>query len=142
MTPPDTDLDDCTRSPAPVEEAAVALTPVPGDGAIHSKEEILNNGYMSPSEKADNSDIFTVSSDGLDTDLDVSCSQIKTEDIDDECTTSSTLAAPPATPEPGKVSASPHGSGKVLAITSMMKKEVKVTCKRLRTPFRRFRQRR
>lgn len=153
MTPPDTDLDekdDCTRSSMPDD---------PDDGeeeeetSIICKDDLLNNSCMSPSEKADNSDIFTVSSDGLDTDLDISCNQIiKTEDIDDECTTSSTLAAlppppPPPPPQPEfivkKKSPQKTKSPKLTqAMRSIIKREVKVTCKRLRTPFRRFRQRR
>ncbi|XP_055919714.1 protein chiffon [Eupeodes corollae] len=159
MTPPDTDLDDkddCTRSSVPDGDE------MEEEVSVMCKEDILNNSCMSPSEKADNSDIFTVSSDGLDTDLDVSCNQIiKTEeiDVDDECTTSSTLAAPPPpppptvveapTPAPGpiekvvKVKTSPSGKNHLtLAMRSIIKREVKVTCKRLRTPFRRFRQKR
>lgn len=155
MTPPDTDLDDkddCTRSSVPDEEEDISAI---------CKDDILNNSCMSPSEKADNSDIFTVSSDGLDTDLDISCNQIiKTEelDVDDECTTSSTLAAPlppPAPPPPPKAEPelepklkiksprrSPTKNHLTMAMRSIIKKEVKVSCKRLRTPFRRFRQRR
>ncbi|XP_055851459.1 protein chiffon [Episyrphus balteatus] len=145
MTPPDTDLDDkddCTRSSVPDddEEEEEEVSNI-------CKDDILNNSCMSPSEKADNSDIFTVSSDGLETDLDISCNQIiKTEDIDDECTTSSTLAAPPppATSEKELKVKSPTTAKNhlTMAMRSIIKKEVKVSCKRLRTPFRRFRQRR
>uniref|UniRef100_A0A1A9Z7Z7 DBF4-type domain-containing protein n=1 Tax=Glossina pallidipes TaxID=7398 RepID=A0A1A9Z7Z7_GLOPL len=121
---------------------------------------------ISPSEKAgDNSDIFTVSSDGLETDLDLSNSHSQLKCINDDDsrhqnhhhyheshlnnaignitpkrkfdiskyapTNAATCAAEAAT-----------AAVKSLAISQFLKKEVRVTCRRLRAPFRRFRYRR
>uniref|UniRef100_A0A1A9WKI1 DBF4-type domain-containing protein n=1 Tax=Glossina brevipalpis TaxID=37001 RepID=A0A1A9WKI1_9MUSC len=121
---------------------------------------------ISPSEKAgDNSDIFTVSSDGLETDLDLSNSHSQLKGVHDDDsrhqnhhhyheshlnnaagnitpkrkfdiskyapTNAATCAAEAAT-----------AAVKSLAISQFLKKEVRVTCRRLRAPFRRFRYRR
>ncbi|XP_011210680.2 protein chiffon [Bactrocera dorsalis] len=135
-------------------------------GSARRTPQLLNGSLgscISPSEKAgDNSDIFTVSSDGLDTDLDMSNSQHKCDDEhmhhhnhhhthhQDQCvghqtpkrkfdlskyapnnTTASSCAAEAAT-----------AAVKSLAISQFLKKEVRVTCRRLRAPFRRYRYRR
>ncbi|XP_068140109.1 protein chiffon isoform X2 [Drosophila tropicalis] len=106
---------------------------------------------ISPSEKlGDNSDIFTVSSDGLDTDLDLSNHQADCPHQQQQTT------SPPkrkfdiskyAPPNNGKAASSCAAEAataavKSLAISQFLKKEVRVTCRRLRAPFRRFRYRR
>lgn len=116
---------------------------------------------VSPSEKADNSDIFTVSSDGLDTDMDLSNSHttlLKT--IEEQCQEHAAISFTPKrkfdlakyarSNNAATVSAASglcaveaaSASVKSLAISQFLTKEVKVTCRRLRAPFRRFRYRR
>nr|XP_017019213.1 protein chiffon [Drosophila kikkawai]XP_017019214.1 protein chiffon [Drosophila kikkawai] len=110
---------------------------------------------ISPSEKlGDNSDIFTVSSDGLDTDLDLSNTQAG-DSHEQHCPHQTTTATPKrkfdiskyAPPNNGKAASSCAAEAataavKSLAISQFLKKEVRVTCRRLRAPFRRFRYRR
>jgi len=98
----------------------------------------------------DNSDIFTVSSDGLDTDLDLSNTQAG--DSHEHCPHQTTPKrkfdiSKYAPPNNGKAASSCAAEAataavKSLAISQFLKKEVRVTCRRLRAPFRRFRYRR
>ncbi|XP_051858219.1 protein chiffon isoform X2 [Drosophila albomicans] len=108
---------------------------------------------ISPSEKlGDNSDIFTVSSDGLETDMDLSNTQAG--DSLEHCqhqhltpTKHKFDISKYAPPNNGKAASSCAAEAataavKSLAISQFLKKEVRVTCRRLRAPFRRFRYRR
>ncbi|XP_062143001.1 protein chiffon isoform X2 [Drosophila sulfurigaster albostrigata] len=110
---------------------------------------------ISPSEKlGDNSDIFTVSSDGLETDMDLSNTQAG--DSLEHCQHQHQHLTPTkhkfdiskyAPPNNGKAASSCAAEAataavKSLAISQFLKKEVRVTCRRLRAPFRRFRYRR
>nr|XP_014086927.2 protein chiffon [Bactrocera oleae]XP_036222245.1 protein chiffon [Bactrocera oleae]XP_036222246.1 protein chiffon [Bactrocera oleae]XP_036222247.1 protein chiffon [Bactrocera oleae] len=140
--------------------------------------QLLNGSLgscISPSEKAgDNSDIFTVSSDGLDTDLDMSNSQHKCDDEhlhqhnqhhnhhhhhhhhhhhphhQDQCVSHQTPKrkfdlskyAPNNTTASSCAAEAATAAVKSLAISQFLKKEVRVTCRRLRAPFRRYRYRR
>ncbi|KAM8715716.1 hypothetical protein ACLKA7_002720 [Drosophila subpalustris] len=103
---------------------------------------------ISPSDKlGDNSDIFTVSSDGLDTDMDLSNTQAG--DSLDHCHLHHHQATPPkrkfdiskyAPPNNNKAASSCAAEAataavKSLAISQFLKKEVRVTCRRLRAPF-------
>ncbi|XP_030384282.1 protein chiffon [Scaptodrosophila lebanonensis] len=104
---------------------------------------------ISPSEKlGDNSDIFTVSSDGLDTDLDLSNTQAGDEHQCPHQTPKRKFdISKYAPPNNGKAASScaaeaATAAAKSLAISQFLKKEVRVTCRRLRAPFRRFRYRR
>ncbi|XP_044316430.1 protein chiffon [Drosophila rhopaloa] len=132
-------------------------TSTPSSGQVQQQQRRtpqLNGSLgscISPSEKlGDNSDIFTVSSDGLDTDLDLSNTQAG--DSHDHCTHQTTPKrkfdiSKYAPPNNGKAASSCAAEAataavKSLAISQFLKKEVRVTCRRLRAPFRRFRYRR
>lgn len=130
-------------------------TPSTGQVQQHQRRTPQLNGSLgsciSPSEKlGDNSDIFTVSSDGLDTDLDLSNTQAG--DSHEHCPHQTTPKrkfdiSKYAPPNSGKAASSCAAEAataavKSLAISQFLKKEVRVTCRRLRAPFRRFRYRR
>ncbi|XP_034474624.1 protein chiffon-like isoform X2 [Drosophila innubila] len=127
----------------------------------HRRTPQLNGSLgscISPSEKlGDNSDIFTVSSDGLETDLDLSNTQAG--DSMDHCQHQHLRhqTTPPKRKFDISKYAPPNSGGKAasscaaeaataavksLAISQFLKKEVRVQCRRLRAPFRRFRYRR
>ncbi|KAH8404783.1 hypothetical protein KR222_001637 [Zaprionus bogoriensis] len=112
---------------------------------------------ISPTEKlGDNSDIFTVSSDGLDTDLDLSNTQAgdslehcshshkQQQQTTPKCKFDISKYAPPKNGKAASSCAAEAATAAVksLAISQFLKKEVRVTCRRLRAPFRRFRYRR
>lgn len=140
-------------------------------GSSRRTPQLLNGSLgscISPSEKAgDNSDIFTVSSDGLDTDLDMNNSQHKCDDEhlhhhnqhhnhhhhhhhQDQCVSHQTPKrkfdlskyAPNNTTPSSCAAEAATAAVKSLAISQFLKKEVRVTCRRLRAPFRRYRYRR
>ncbi|XP_017013957.2 protein chiffon [Drosophila takahashii] len=132
-------------------------TSTPSSGQVQQQQRRtpqLNGSLgscISPSEKlGDNSDIFTVSSDGLDTDLDLSNTQAG--DSHEHCPHQTTPKrkfdiSKYAPPNNGKAASSCAAEAataavKSLAISQFLKKEVRVTCRRLRAPFRRFRYRR
>ncbi|XP_016939788.4 protein chiffon [Drosophila suzukii] len=130
-------------------------TPRTGQAQQQQRRTPQLNGSLgsciSPSEKlGDNSDIFTVSSDGLDTDLDLSNTQAG--DSHEHCPHQTTPKrkfdiSKYAPPNNGKAASSCAAEAataavKSLAISQFLKKEVRVTCRRLRAPFRRFRYRR
>ncbi|XP_020804512.1 LOW QUALITY PROTEIN: protein chiffon [Drosophila serrata] len=136
-------------------------TSTPSSGQVQQQQRRtpqLNGSLgscISPSEKlGDNSDIFTVSSDGLDTDLDLSNTQAG-DSHDQHCPHQTNATTPKrkfdiskyAPPNNGKAASSCAAEAataavKSLAISQFLKKEVRVTCRRLRAPFRRFRYRR
>ncbi|XP_011191913.2 protein chiffon [Zeugodacus cucurbitae] len=135
-------------------------------GCSRRTPQLLNGSLgscISPSEKAgDNSDIFTVSSDGLDTDLDMSNSQHKCDDEhlhhhhnhhhhhQEQCVSHQTPKrkfdlskyAPNNSTASSCAAEAATAAVKSLAISQFLKKEVRVTCRRLRAPFRRYRYRR
>ncbi|XP_030080507.1 protein chiffon isoform X2 [Drosophila hydei] len=110
---------------------------------------------ISPSEKlGDHSDVFTVSSDGLDTDMDLSntqagdslehCSHQRLQQTTPKRKFDLSKYAPPNNGMAASSCAAEAATAAVksLAISQFLKKEVRVTCRRLRAPFRRFRYRR
>ncbi|XP_067624130.1 protein chiffon [Eurosta solidaginis] len=139
------------------------------NSALRRTPQLLNGSLgscISPSEKAgDNSDIFTVSSDGLDTDLDMSNSQHKGDDEhlhhhhhhhqhllhQDQCANHQQTPkrkfdlskyAPNNAASSRCAAEAATAAVKSLAISQFLKKEVRVQCRRLRAPFRRYRYRR